>query len=62
MLRIPSKIYWRVAGTEHMTVEEQCGFRKGGGCLNQMFVFKNVCENKAYEKVDRCLMENAVGV
>ena len=57
------------ACTEHQIGEEQCGFRSGRGCVDQVFALKNVCEKylekqmdlyvafmdleKAYDRVDR---------
>ena len=32
------------AGTECATGEEQSGFRQGRGCLDQVFVIRQVCE------------------
>ena len=32
------------AGTECATGEEQCGFRLGRGCMNEMFAVRLVCE------------------
>ena len=75
LLSIPGKLYGRVliervkACTEHQIGEEQCGFRSGRGCVDQVFALKNVCEKyldkqrdlyvafmdleKAYDRVDR---------
>ena len=72
---IPVKIYGRVAitrkteSTKKYVGEEQRGFRFGWGCLDQVFVFKQLAENcrekrkelyvafmdleKAYDKVYR---------
>ena len=44
------KLYSRVlikrvrAGTEYAIGEEQCGFRQGRGCMDQVFVIRQVCE------------------
>ena len=32
------------AGTEYAIGEEQCGFRQGRGCMDQVFVIRRVCE------------------
>ena len=32
------------AGTECALREEQCGFRQGRGCMNQVFAVRQVCE------------------
>ena len=58
-----------VKGTEAAIGEEQCGFRKGRGCIYQIFVVRQLCEKflgkgkdvyfafmdleKAYDRVDR---------
>ena len=50
MLRIVGKLYSRVlikrvrARTECATGEKQCGFRQGGGCMDQVFAVRQVCE------------------
>ena len=31
-------------GTEWSIGEEQCGFRKGSGCMDQVFAVRQVCE------------------
>ena len=58
--------------TEGMTGEEQCGFRSGRGCVDQVFVMKQMSEKfcgknkslfvvymdleKAYDRIDRDAM------
>ena len=58
-----------MAGTECAIGEEQCGFRQGRGCMNQVFAVRQVCEKylanmkdvfgafmdleKAYDTIDR---------
>ena len=32
------------AGTECARGEEQCGFRQGRGCMDQVFAVRQVCE------------------
>ena len=57
------------AGTECAIGEEQCGFRQGRGCMDQVFAVRQVCEKylangkdvfwpfmdleKAYDTIDR---------
>ena len=57
------------AGTEGAIWEEQCGFRQGRGCMDQVFAVRQVCEKyftngkgvfwafmdleKAYDTIDR---------
>ena len=49
-LNNPTKLFGRVlikrvrAGTECAIGEEQCGFRQGGGCMDQVFEVRQVCE------------------
>ena len=50
MLSVKCKLYGRVlikivrAGTECEIGEEQCGFRQGRGCIDQVFAVMQVCE------------------
>ena len=54
MLSAVSKLFGRVlikdllervrAGTECAIVEEQCRFRQGRGCVDQVFAVRQVCE------------------
>ncbi len=50
LLSVVGKVYGRVlverirCGTESMVGEEQSGFRKGRGCVDQVFVVRQVCE------------------
>ena len=75
LLSVVGKVYGRVLierirrGTEEVIGEEQCGFRKGRGCVDQIFVVRQICEKalakgmdvfwafmdleKAYDRVDR---------
>ena len=39
--RVPIKRVW--AGTECAIGEEQCGFRQGRGCMDQVFAVRQVC-------------------
>ena len=78
LLSIPGKVYARVlierirSETEDMIGEEQCGFRNGRGCVDQVFVMRQLCERfeskgknlyaaymdleKAYDRIDRNAM------
>ena len=75
MLSVVGKLYGRVlikivrARTECAIREEQCGFRKGRGCMDLEFAARQVCEKyltigrdvfwelmnleKAYDTIDR---------
>ena len=75
MLSVVGKIFGRElikrfrAGTECAIWEEQCGFRQGRGCMDQVFAVMQVCEKylangkdvfwafmdseKAYDTIDR---------
>ena len=75
MLSVVGKTYGKILIkkvrllTENLIGEEQCGFRKGRGCVDQVFVIRQVCEKflsagkavffafmdleKAYDRVDR---------
>ena len=50
LLSVVGKLFGRVlikrvrAGTECALEEEQCGFRQGRGCMNQVFAVRHVCE------------------
>ena len=50
LLSVVCKLYCRVlikrvrAGTECAIGEEQCGFRQGRGCMDQVFSVRQVCE------------------
>ncbi len=50
LLSVVGKVYGRVlverirCGTKSMISEEQSGFRKGRGYMDQLFVVKQVCE------------------
>ena len=50
MLSAVGKLFGRVlikrvrAGTECTIGEEQCEFREGRGCMNQVFAVRQVCE------------------
>ena len=74
-LSVVGKLFGRVlvkrvrAGTECAIGEEQCGFRQGRPCMDQVFAVRQVCENylanwkdvlwafmdleKAYDTIDR---------
>ena len=75
LLSIPGKVYGRIliekvrSLTERLIGEEQCGFRSGRGCVDQVFVMKQMSEKfvdknkslyvaymdleKDYDRVDR---------
>src|SRR5215469_16162091 len=75
VLSVVGKMYGRIliervrALTDNLIGEEQGGFRKGRGCLDQVFVVKSLCEKfrekgrevymafmdleKAYDRIDR---------
>ena len=42
------------AGTECVIGEEQCGFRQGRGCMDQVFTVKQVCEK--YLANGKCIL------
>ena len=78
LLSVPGKVYGRVLiekvreVTEELVGEEQCGFRKGRGCIDQVFVMRQLTEKfvskgkclyasfmdleKAYDRIDRRAM------
>ena len=75
MLSVVGKLFGKVlikrvrASNECAIVEEQCGFRQGRGCIDQVFAVRQVCEKylanwkyvfwafmdleKAYDTIDR---------
>ena len=75
LLSVVGKVYGRVLigrirdATEGVIGDEQCGFRRGRGCMDQVFVVRQVCEKyianaknvfwafmdleKAYDRIDR---------
>ena len=75
LLSVVDKLFGRVlikrvrGGTECAIGEEQCGFRQGRGCMDQVFAVRQVCEKypangkdifwaftdleKAYDTIDR---------
>ena len=50
LLSVPGKVYGKILikrvieNSEGQVGEEQCGFRKGRGCADQVFVLRQVCE------------------
>ena len=75
LLSVVGKLYGKVLirrisdSTEGVICEEQCGFRRGRGCVDQIFAVRQVCEKylakgkevfwgfmdleKAYDRIDR---------
>lgn len=75
LLSVVGKLYGRIlikrirSATDEAIGEEQCGFRNGRGCVDQMFLVRQLCEKflgkgkelfwafmdleKAYDRVDR---------
>ena len=51
LLSVVDKLFGRVlitrvrVGTECAIGEEQCGFRQGRGCMDEVFAVRQVCEN-----------------
>ena len=84
LMSVVGKVYGRVLinrvrkGTEVAIGEEQGGFRKGRGCVDQIFVVRQMCEKfsakgkevyvafmdleKAYDRVDRRALWQVVGL
>ena len=84
LLSIPGKVYGRIliekvcSPTERLIGEEQCGFRSGRGCVDQVFVMKQMSEKfvdknkslyiaymdleKAHNRVDREAMWRVLGM
>ena len=84
LLSISGKVYGRIliekvpSLTEGLIGEEQCGFRSGSGCADQMFVMKQMSKKfvdknkclhvaymdleKAYDSADRDAMWRVLGV
>ena len=84
LLSIPGKVYGRILIekvrflTEGMIGEEQCGFRSGRGCVDQVFVMRQLSEKmidkkkslyaaymdleKAYDRIDRDAMWCVLGM
>ena len=82
LLSIPGKVYGRVIiekvrlMTENLIGEEQCGFRRGRGCVDQVFTLKQLSEKflnknknlyvaymdleKAYDRIDRDALWNVL--
>ena len=44
------------ARTETAIGEEQCGFRQGRGCRDQVFAIRQVCEKYLAEQWERCIL------
>ena len=62
LLSVVGKLLGRVlikrvrAGTEYAIGEEQCGFRQGRGCMDQVFAVRQVCEKYLARKWERCIL------
>ena len=83
LLSVVGKVYGRVLanrlreGTDRWLSEEQCGFREGRGCVDQLFVVRQACEKylakgresfwafmdleKAYDRIDRAALWTVLG-
>ena len=84
LLSVVGKVYGRVLiervieCTDEAIGEEQCGFRSGRGCTDQIFVVRQVCEKmlekhrevfwafmdleKAYDRIDREALWQVLGI
>ena len=84
LMSIPGKVYGRIliekvcSLTERLIGEDQCRFRSGRGCVDQMFVMKQMSEKfveknkslyvaymdleKVYDRVDREAMWRVLGM
>ena len=84
LLSVVGKLYGRILiervreGTENVIGEEQGGFRRGRGCVDQVFAMRQVCEKyldkgkdvywafmdleKAYDRVDREALWKVMGM
>ena len=84
LLSVVGKVYGRVLiervieCTDKAIGEEQCGFRSGRGCIDQIFVVRQICEKmlekhqdvfwafmdleKAYDRIDREALWQVLGV
>ncbi len=62
MLSVPGKVYGKVIKervqrlTDEKISEEQGGFRKGRGCVDQIFSFRMVVEKNIREKEKTMLL------
>ena len=83
VMSVVGKVFGRVLdnrvkeGIDWAIGDEQCGFREGRGCVDQMFVVRQICEKylakgresfwafmdleKAYDRVDRTALWNVLG-
>ena len=84
LLSVVGKVYGRVLiervveSTDEAIGEEQCGFRRGRGCSDQIFAVRQICERmlgknrevfwafmdleKAYDRVDREALWQVLGI
>ena len=84
LLSIPGKVYGRIliekvrSMTEGLIGEEQCGFRSGRGCVDQVFVMKQMSEKfvnknknlyvaymdleKTFDRIDKDAMWRVLGM
>ena len=84
LLAVVGKLYGRVLiervieMTESAVGEEQCGFRRGRGCVDQIFSVRQICEKfrskgsevfmafmdleKAYDRIDRDALWKVMGI
>ena len=84
LLSVVGKVYGRVLinrirdRTERVILEVQGGFRRGRGCMDQIFVVRQICEKymakgkdvyfafmdleKAYDRIDRSAMWSVLGM
>lgn len=84
LLSVVGKVYGRIVikrvrmGTDIAIGDEQCGFRQGRGCVDQVFAVKQICEKylekgkdvffafmdleKAYDRIDRAALWEVLGL
>jgi len=58
LLSVIGKVYGRVLierireGTDGVICDEQCGFRRGRGCMDQVFALRQVCKKYLAKRKD----------